>query len=239
MAWIVLLAQLALATPPSGLYCITKYYRAEARQDPASGAWFALLPDGTRVPWDDGRKKTQAERLADPDLEDLFAQRYRAGAIVPVTTVDEEPGRVRVEALLRATYLEKELTKVEILGKRFVVHQRAVESFRRVAARLAEAKRRDPSLAPFLDGLGGTFAPRKIAGTDRTSAHAFGVSIDLNPSRTQYWRWDKTPAWHNTVPQAIVDAFEAEGFIWGGRWYHYDTMHFEYRPELLDAACYP
>ena len=34
-----------------------------------------------------------------------------------------------------------------------------------------------------------------------------------------------------------VDAFEAEGFIWGGRWLHYDTMHFEYRPELLDADC--
>ena len=35
-----------------------------------------------------------------------------------------------------------------------------------------------------------------------------------------------------------VDAFEAEGFIWGGRWYHFDTMHFEYRPELLDGSCY-
>ena len=35
----------------------------------------------------------------------------------------------------------------------------------------------------------------------------------------------------------IVDAFEAEGFAWGGRWYHYDTMHFEWRPELFDAAC--
>jgi len=27
--------------------------------------------------------------------------------------------------------------------------------------------------------------------------------------------------------------FERHGFIWGGRWWHYDTMHFEYRPELL------
>jgi hypothetical protein len=27
--------------------------------------------------------------------------------------------------------------------------------------------------------------------------------------------------------------FEAERFIWGGKWYHYDTMHFEYRPELF------
>ena len=31
----------------------------------------------------------------------------------------------------------------------------------------------------------------------------------------------------------IVEIFERHGFIWGGKWYHYDTMHFEYRPELL------
>jgi hypothetical protein len=30
-----------------------------------------------------------------------------------------------------------------------------------------------------------------------------------------------------------VAVFERHGFIWGGRWAHYDTMHFEYRPELL------
>ena len=43
--------------------------------------------------------------------------------------------------------------------------------------------------------------------------------------------------WKNKIPQEIVDAFEAEGFIWGGRWAHYDTMHFEYRPELLSPLC--
>jgi hypothetical protein len=30
-----------------------------------------------------------------------------------------------------------------------------------------------------------------------------------------------------------VDIFERHGFIWGGKWGHFDTMHFEYRPELL------
>jgi hypothetical protein len=35
----------------------------------------------------------------------------------------------------------------------------------------------------------------------------------------------------------IVDVFEKHGFIWGGKWYHYDTMHFEYRPELLNDGC--
>ena len=30
-----------------------------------------------------------------------------------------------------------------------------------------------------------------------------------------------------------VRVFEKHWFIRGGRWHHYDTMHFEYRPELL------
>jgi peptidoglycan LD-endopeptidase CwlK len=34
----------------------------------------------------------------------------------------------------------------------------------------------------------------------------------------------------------IVKIFEKYGFIWGGKWYHYDTMHFEYRPELIVSA---
>ncbi|MFY4861157.1 M15 family metallopeptidase, partial [Aliarcobacter butzleri] len=37
----------------------------------------------------------------------------------------------------------------------------------------------------------------------------------------------------NKIPLEIVEIFEKYGFIWGGRWYHFDTMHFEYRPELL------
>lgn len=35
---------------------------------------------------------------------------------------------------------------------------------------------------------------------------------------------------------ASWSAREKHGFIWGGCWYHYDTMHFEYRPELLEIA---
>ena len=33
----------------------------------------------------------------------------------------------------------------------------------------------------------------------------------------------------------IVEIFERHGFIWGGKWSYYDTMHFEYRPELLSG----
>ena len=83
---------------------------------------------------------------------------------------------------------------------------------------------------------------RAIAGTTRPSAHGHGIAIDIALKRAHYWRNDKpgrdgTLAYRNEIPMDIVRIFEKHGFIWGGRWYHYDTMHFEYRPELFDAAC--
>ena len=39
-----------------------------------------------------------------------------------------------------------------------------------------------------------------------------------------------------TFPSAIVSLFEDNGFIWGGKWEHFDLMHFEYRPELIIKA---
>ncbi len=34
-------------------------------------------------------------------------------------------------------------------------------------------------------------------------------------------------------PPEVVQVFADEGFIWGGHWHHFDTMHFEYRPEFF------
>jgi hypothetical protein len=35
------------------------------------------------------------------------------------------------------------------------------------------------------------------------------------------------------VHPEIVKIFEKYGFIWGGKWFVFDNMHFEYRPEIL------
>jgi hypothetical protein len=37
-------------------------------------------------------------------------------------------------------------------------------------------------------------------------------------------------------PSEIIEAIERHGFIWGGKWWHFDTMHFEYRPEIIAYA---
>ncbi|TMJ49392.1 MAG: M15 family metallopeptidase, partial [Alphaproteobacteria bacterium] len=41
------------------------------------------------------------------------------------------------------------------------------------------------------------------------------------------------------IPIELVEIFERHGFIWGGKWSHYDTMHFEYRPELVATESQP
>lgn len=133
---------------------------------------------------------------------------------------------------------EHALVSVKVGGKWFAVHEKIRAPLERVAARIDEAMKRDPSLAKFFESPGGTFNWRKIAGSDELSMHAWAIAIDLDTKRASYWRnAPQNPlVWKNAYPQAIVDAFESEGFIWGGRWYHFDTMHFEYRPELLDAS---
>jgi hypothetical protein len=89
----------------------------------------------------------------------------------------------------------------------------------------------------YLVPTGGTYNCRRIAGSRARSMHAYGAAIDISTKFADYWRWDSTdwtqPRWRNRIPIEIVRIFEKQGFIWGGYWYHFDTMHFEYRPELL------
>ena len=78
-----------------------------------------------------------------------------------------------------------------------------------------------------------------VVDTGRMSMHGYAAAIDLNLKVSDYWLWagkGKTIPYKNRMPREIVDIFERHGFIWGGKWYHYDTMHFEYRPELLTGG---
>ena len=75
----------------------------------------------------------------------------------------------------------------------------------------------------------GTYNCRTIANTSRLSVHAFGAAIDINSKFADYWEWSKGKdgkvAWKNRVPGAIGEIFERHGFIWGAKWYHFDSMH--------------
>ena len=108
------------------------------------------------------------------------------------------------------------------------------KALKRVSKELDRLVQKDPSLKKYLIPVGGGYYWRKIAGTNRLSVHSFGAAIDINPKKADYWRWHRGKyKYRNKIPYPIVEVFEKNGFIWGGKWYHYDTMHFEYRPELL------
>ena len=84
--------------------------------------------------------------------------------------------------------------------------------------------------------IAGTYNCRTVADTGEPSPHSYGIAIDLNLAFSDYWFWQPHTgkiAYQNRMPEEIVQIFENHGFIWGGKWYHYNTMHFEYRPELL------
>ncbi len=219
---------------PSQLDCVERHFAVTSAL--VDGVW-RVRAAGVDTAWRrSGPARAFTVALDDPDVADMFADRYPGpGPITPVTTVDKDPGRIRVESLFTVAYPRKGLSKVSFFGHSITVHEKAAPSLMRVATRLL-AVREEPQVKLFLDKLGGGYNDRLIAGTQRRSAHAFGLAIDLNPKPSHYWRWEKG-GWKNAVPQSIVDAFEAEGWAWGGRWYHFDTMHFEYRPELFDPKC--
>jgi hypothetical protein len=231
---------LAAPLAPTALSCLARHYPVKVAFE--NDSWVLRLASGSNVLYDDRKEKTFEQRLESPDVQDAFFQKYSTGPIAPVNTENHDPGRIRITALLDATYgnppANSTLVRVSFLGQPLRVHKALSLPLQRIQAKLIVALKKDPKLQRYLQRFSGAYNRRLIAGTDRISAHAYGIAIDLDASLGDYWRWSRVKGWQNQIPQPIVDAFESEGFIWGGRWYHYDTLHFEYRPELLDESCW-
>ncbi len=218
----------------------------------SAGNGRVTFSDGTDLPLDDGVSKNFDVWLARPDIDDMF--RFPYPAMVPAVAPPEDfdPGRARNEAFFRKVYgdcvepgfshsLEDVIWLPKKAGERL-----KVTSINGVAKRLravsAELDELPPAFDLYLTPSGGAYNCRSIAGSQARSAHGYGIAIDLATRRAHYWRWHgighkEVPAhmlrYRNEIPLEIVRIFEKHGFIWGGRWYHFDTMHFEYRPELL------
>jgi len=200
--------------------------------------------DGSSLPYDDKKVKTFDEKLENADIEDMFAQAYPAFAPITPPSLNDDPGRFRNDAFLKKLYgsskseIEKNLTTVNWLPKhggkklQFNKNENAARQLQKVSDELDNLPE---EFMKYLKNPAGTYYYRKIAGTNRLSAHSYGIAIDLDTHYSRYWQWDKTYTFHNDIPKVIVDIFEKYGFVWGGRWYHYDTMHFEYRPELFES----
>lgn len=202
------------------------------------------MSDGTEIVFDDGKKKSFVEMLDYGDPEDQFFVAYDSKALPPAYQADA--GRSRCDAMFKSMYgksaaqVRTKMETVNWFGQKlqFSKVNGASAALRAVAADLAKEK----DLAPYLKSAG-TFYWRAVRGAKRMSAHSYGIAIDVGVPKSDYWLWKNPSAgengkikYVNRMPRKLVEIFERHGFIWGGAWYHYDTMHFEYRPEILEYA---
>ena len=148
--------------------------------------------------------------------------------------------------------LEKHIVTVRFLGFNVRVHERLRNPLNKVEKRINELSLSNKKVADFLKGINRNegYYWRLIANTNRKSFHSLGIALDIQPKsyggKEVYWSWakDKNPdGWMLTPlknrwmpPQKVIDIFEDEGFIWGGKWVIWDNMHFEYHPELIYFA---
>jgi len=142
--------------------------------------------------------------------------------------------------------------KFSFFGVRMLVHPNIKPILDSVVFHVQYAALTDPSINEWIAELytgmpsfGWTW--RVIAGTNRRSNHSYGIAIDLLPrdlrGRLTYWRWNENNSSggnssfdrdiYYLPPETVIKIFEDHGFIWGGNWALIDTMHFEYRPEIL------
>lgn len=227
------------------------------------GVWYVwangrLLPESERENWEEyaGVRfyNYQLGPLVLPEIRPEQAERFRG-----IREQRAQDTRMRFNRFLDALYqistqseADRLMVRISFLDLTTRVHPLLVEPLARIETRIREAAASDPETAEFVRGLAQAAAYnwRNISGTVRRSYHSYGVAMDLVPKsynrKQAYWQWaddagisewwsipleDRWP-----VPQSVIDAFEENGFIWGGKWSLFDNIHFEYRPEAIVMA---
>lgn len=230
----------ALSAPaqiPDGAQCLIDSY-------PEFGIQYVenklIFKDGSAIIYNDGLDKDFDKKLDNSDPEDMFSLKYDTSA-TPSYLADA--GRSRCEELFKKMYgnsaaeVAKKLVPVKWFGQtiKFTSVNGANKQLELVAAEIAQ----HPELIKHVTGAQ-TFYWRQVRGANRLSAHSYGIAVDINVANSNYWLWDNPKAketdhigYKNRINMEVVRIFRRHGFIWGGNWYHYDTMHFEYRPEIL------
>ena len=144
--------------------------------------------------------------------------------------------------------------QIRFLGQPVLVHYSILAEVSLVEQQILRAANTNAAVKQWISSINNVegWSWRNVAATQSRSFHSYGAAIDLLPKSLgglqTYWLWTSqhTPAWWTVPysrrfhpPQEVITAFESFGFIWGGKWRYYDTMHFEYRPEILVLSGMP
>ena len=207
---------------------------------------------GRPIHFQDGRMLAEDRLGAAERFEPIF-YRYPLEPLVDPLPLTDPPtySTDYLEALFGTaeTQIRRHCRTLSFLGHNMFLNTLILEPLREVEREIREAAAVDPEVAEWVEELDVTysFIFREIAASRTRSLHGFGLAVDLVPSsyegRQVYWRWSRVlhrEDWYRiplaqrwSPPQAVIEAFEGHGFVWGGKWSHFDTIHFEYRPEIL------
>lgn len=211
-----------------------------------NGLIYVVMKSGKKIIYDDKRAKGFEEKLNNPDLQDMLEQVYPLEPIEKVLDKNFDPGRIRVYPLLHEVYgvsretIEKNL-KPSKAGLNFNSMNGALDSLNVVINGFKEVCKYNGKAAAAIYPLNGTYNYRIISGTGRLSPHAFGIAIDLARDPRDYWQWANIEQGNSRIkgyPKELPKLFEDNNFIWGGKWNHFDILHYEYRPEIILKARY-
>ena len=157
------------------------------------------------------------KRLTDMQIKELFGDfKYR----------DRKNGRVIIE---KEWVRENIVLLKRPLLKKIRCHHLIKDQLLKIFQEID-----DKGLSGLIDLIdtvkrGGCFFPRHINWDTGfpLSRHSWGIAIEVNPSTNRFG------AGEGSMDLAIVEIFEKNGFIWGGRWQIPDPMHFEFARSIL------
>jgi hypothetical protein len=119
--------------------------------------------------------------------------------------------------------------------KLFFMHRKVRDSINLILMKIWDTyyKSQDNIEAVNLHLFSGAYVFRNIRDKDRLSMHAYGCAIDLAAS-VNYLGLDEQDESDterqrmHQMPLDVIDIFEGQGWIWGGRWHgRPDPMHFQ------------
>ena len=178
------------------------------------------------------RMRSRMQSMQQPSQTTIRRPQYFFEALWRIQNRDESWDRVK---------------QIRFFGHSIMLHYSILSQISLVEERILAESRTNPAVRQWIDSIDTItgWNWRNISASQSRSFHAYGAAIDILP-RTQrgeiYWQWTSqhTPDWWTVPysrryhpPQEVIGAFEAFGFVWGGKWLFYDTMHFEYRPEVI------
>lgn len=212
------------------------------------GYIYLIISDDKKVLYDDKKEKNKSMKTSNADLQDTLEDIYPLEDINAVIE-SMDPGRGRAYSFLNVIYgsnqsqIEKNLSMVSTScgNVMFNKNAKAGESLKKALNEARELARNDNKVNNYIFPISGGYNYRVIQDTGRLSPHAYGIAIDLSRNDADYWKWvDKSKGSKRieSYPKDLVKVFENNGFVWGGKWEHFDILHFEYRPEIILKSKY-